>query len=50
MLLDDSHGTVQNVFVNRIGRKHLCGCLRLFAELFLQEDAGVHQIVATGYQ
>ena len=50
MLLDDAGGTVQDVLVYRVGGKHLGVGLRLLAELLLQEDARVHQIVAARYQ
>lgn len=50
MFFDDGDGTVQNILVDGIGGKHLRKSLRLLAELLLQQDAGVHQIIATGNQ
>ena len=50
MLLDDCHGTVQNLLVYGVGGKHLYKGLRLLAELLLQEDARVHEVVAARNQ
>ena len=50
MLLDDRHGTVQNLLVYGVAGTHLYKGLRLLAELFLQKDTRVHEVVAARNQ
>ena len=50
MFLNDCHGAVQNLLVYGIGGKHLCESLWLLAELLLQKNTRVYQIVAARNQ
>lgn len=48
LLLDDFHHPVHELLVHHVVRQHLRALLRQLAELLLQDDAVVHQVVAAG--